>query len=107
MKVVVRILEMNLRTCASIYQFSDKSCYMCPKITRIFPPTSSRQSSNSNTSSDISLQRRNGYVKINYKLVRQCLIHGLPNEKCEVLNAILLVSLVVKFYRNNVAVNFF
>lgn len=78
----------------------DKSCYVCPNMTRIFPPAGSRrritvQSNYSDSGSNISLQKRNGYVKINYKLVRQCLIYASANEKSEVLDAIRLVSFVV------------
>lgn len=66
-------------------------------MTKIFPPTNSErrtafQSNYSDSGSNLSLKKRSGYVKINFKLVRQCLISGSANEKCEVLDAIRLVS---------------
>lgn len=76
--------------------FEDKFCYMCPNMTRIFPPTKAGrrtfQSNYSDNGSTSTLNNRSGFVKINFKLVRQCLITASANEKCEVLDAIRLVS---------------
>lgn len=73
---------------------------MCPNMTRIFPPTSAGrrtafESNYSDNGSNMSLKKRSGYVKINYKLVRQCLIYASPDEKCKVMDTIRLVSLNV------------
>lgn len=70
---------------------------MCPNMTRIFPPASSGrrtafQSNYSDSGSNSTVKNRKGYVKINFKLIRQCLITAPANEKCEVLDAIRLVS---------------
>lgn len=70
---------------------------MCPNMTRIFPPSSSRrdnvfQSNYSDKSLDSSVRNRSGFVKINFKLVRRCLIYGSATEKRAVLDAIRLVS---------------
>lgn len=67
-------------------------------MTRIFPQTGSRRRSAPKSNypdSNSSTKNCNGYVKINYKLVRHCLIYGSINEKCDVLNAIRLVSFVI------------
>lgn len=69
-------------------------------MTKIFPQTSSRRrsapkSNYPDNDSNLIKKNCNGYVQINYKLVRHCLIYGSINEKCEVLDAIRLVSCVI------------
>ncbi|XP_037048678.1 uncharacterized protein LOC119083142 [Bradysia coprophila] len=81
-----------------------KSCFMCPNMTRIFPPTNSRRRTRftSNCGSDSSPTDHGGYTKINFKLVRQCLISGSVDEKTEVLDAI---RMRIKSSNSSVAIN--
>lgn len=83
---------------------------MCPNMTRIFPPASSGraafESNNSDSNSNSTLKNRKGYVKINYKLIRQCLITAPANEKCKVLDAIRLVSFELVNSNQRIGVSF-
>lgn len=82
---------------------------MCPNMTRIFPPASARRPTglHSNNGSDSTLDNRGGFVKINLKLVRQCLLNGSASEKTAILDAIRMVSFVFTKARFHLSVNYF